>query len=89
VAEHHGSGLEAPDERAIDRTQAIDLAILATEEHAALPIRRRRVDAATGDELLGLFVCGDHLPLIISGLLSWNNWKQLRNEPQIPWMNAR
>lgn len=34
-------------------------------------------------------VGGGLLPLIIFGLLAWNNWKQLRNEPQIPWMNAR
>jgi stage IV sporulation protein FB len=34
-------------------------------------------------------VGGGLLPLIIFGMLAWNNWKQLRNEPQIPWMNAR
>ncbi|WP_395741026.1 hypothetical protein [Prosthecobacter sp.] len=27
--------------------------------------------------------------LIVFGMLAWNNWKQLKNEPQIPWMNAR
>lgn len=34
-------------------------------------------------------VGGGVLTLILFGLLAWNNWKQLRNEPQIPWMNAR
>lgn len=34
-------------------------------------------------------VGGGIFTLIIFGMLAWNNWKQLRNEPQIPWMNAR
>jgi len=32
---------------------------------------------------------GGLFTLIMFGLLAWNNWKQLRNEPQIPWMNPR
>lgn len=32
---------------------------------------------------------GGIFTLILFGMLAWNNWKQLRNEPQIPWMNAR
>ena len=27
--------------------------------------------------------------LLVFGMLAWNNWKELKNEPQIPWMNAR
>jgi Zn-dependent protease len=27
--------------------------------------------------------------LLMFGMLAWNNWKELQNEPQIPWMNAR
>lgn len=27
--------------------------------------------------------------LLLFGMLAWNNWKELKNEPQIPWMNAR
>lgn len=27
--------------------------------------------------------------LLVFGMLAWNNWKELQNEPQIPWMNAR
>lgn len=27
--------------------------------------------------------------LLLFGMLAWNNWKELQNEPQIPWMNAR
>ncbi|HBJ86060.1 MAG TPA: hypothetical protein DDZ88_19780 [Verrucomicrobiales bacterium] len=34
-------------------------------------------------------VGGGIFTLIIFGMLAWNNWKQLRHEPQIPWMNAR
>lgn len=34
-------------------------------------------------------VGGGILLLLLFGMLAWNNWKQLRNEPQIPWMNAR
>lgn len=34
-------------------------------------------------------VGGGMFTLIFFGLLALNNWKQLRNEPQIPWMNAR
>jgi stage IV sporulation protein FB len=34
-------------------------------------------------------VGGGLFTLLVFGMLAWNNWKQLRNEPQIPWMNAR
>lgn len=34
-------------------------------------------------------VGGGIFTLLVFGMLAWNNWKQLRNEPQIPWMNAR
>ena len=34
-------------------------------------------------------VGGGIFTLLIFGMLAWNNWKQLKNEPQIPWMNAR
>jgi len=34
-------------------------------------------------------VGGGFFTLLVFGMLAWNNWKQLRNEPQIPWMNAR
>lgn len=34
-------------------------------------------------------VGGGLFALLVFGMLAWNNWKQLRNEPQIPWMNAR
>ena len=34
-------------------------------------------------------VGGGMFTLIFFGMLALNNWKQLRNEPQIPWMNAR
>ncbi|WP_395752393.1 metalloprotease [Prosthecobacter sp.] len=34
-------------------------------------------------------VGGGLFTLIVFGMLAWNNWKQLQNEPQIPWMNAR
>ncbi len=32
---------------------------------------------------------GGLFSILLFGMLAWNNWKQLRNEPQIPWMNAR
>ena len=32
---------------------------------------------------------GGVFSLVLFGMLAWNNWKQLRNEPQVPWMNAR
>lgn len=38
---------------------------------------------------VGNRVGGGIFTLLIFGMLAWNNWKQLRNEPQIPWMNAR
>lgn len=34
-------------------------------------------------------VGGGLFALIVFGMLAWNNWKALRHEPQIPWMNAR
>ncbi|OYW75982.1 MAG: hypothetical protein B7Z37_11000 [Verrucomicrobia bacterium 12-59-8] len=34
-------------------------------------------------------VGGGIFTLLVFGMLAWNNWKQLKNEPQIPWMNAR
>lgn len=34
-------------------------------------------------------VSGGIFTLLVFGMLAWNNWKELRNEPQIPWMNAR
>ncbi len=34
-------------------------------------------------------VGGGIFTLLLFGMLAWNNWKQLRNEPQIPWMDAR
>lgn len=34
-------------------------------------------------------VGGGIFTLLLFGMLAWNNWKQLRHEPQIPWMNAR
>lgn len=37
----------------------------------------------------GTRVGGGMFTLIFFGMLAWNNWKQLRHEPQIPWMNAR
>lgn len=37
----------------------------------------------------GTRVGGGVFTLLLFGMLAWNNWKQLRNEPQIPWMNAR
>lgn len=37
----------------------------------------------------GIRIGGGIFSLIIFGMLAWNNWKQLSNEPQIPWMNAR
>ncbi|MGV3662150.1 MAG: M50 family metallopeptidase [Prosthecobacter sp.] len=37
----------------------------------------------------GTRVGGGIFMLLLFGMLAWNNWKQLRNEPQIPWMNAR
>lgn len=37
----------------------------------------------------GTRVGGGLFTVILFGMLAWNNWKQLRNEPQIPWMNAR
>jgi stage IV sporulation protein FB len=32
---------------------------------------------------------GGIFTLLLFGMLAWNNWKQLSNEPQIPWMNVR
>lgn len=32
---------------------------------------------------------GGVFSLLLFGMLAWNSWKQLRNEPQIQWMNAR
>lgn len=37
----------------------------------------------------GTRVGGGVFTLVLFGLLALNNWRQLRNEPQIPWMNAR
>lgn len=37
----------------------------------------------------GIRIGGGIFSLLIFGMLAWNNWKQLSNEPQIPWMNAR
>lgn len=34
-------------------------------------------------------VGGGIFTLLLFGMLAWNNWKQLKHEPQIPWMNAR
>ncbi len=34
-------------------------------------------------------VGGGLFSLVLFGMLAFNNWKQLRHEPQIPWMNAR
>ncbi|WP_395746749.1 site-2 protease family protein [Prosthecobacter sp.] len=34
-------------------------------------------------------VGGGVFTLLLFGMLAWNNWKELQNEPQIPWMNAR
>lgn len=34
-------------------------------------------------------VGGGLFALLVFGMLAINNWKALRNEPQIPWMNAR
>lgn len=34
-------------------------------------------------------VGGGLFTIVLFGMLAWNNWKQLRNEQQIPWMNAR
>lgn len=32
---------------------------------------------------------GGIFTLILFGMMAMNNWRQLREEPQIPWMNAR
>lgn len=32
---------------------------------------------------------GGLFTLVLFGMLAWQNWRQLREEPQIPWMNAR
>lgn len=37
----------------------------------------------------GTRVGGGILTLALFGMLAWDNWKQLRDEPQIPWMKAR
>ena len=37
----------------------------------------------------GTRVGGGIFTLLLFGMLAWNNWKELKNEPQIPWMNAR
>jgi hypothetical protein len=34
-------------------------------------------------------VGGGIFALLVFGMLAYNNWKALRQEPQIPWMNAR
>lgn len=34
-------------------------------------------------------VGGGIFALLVFGMLAFNNWKALQNEPQIPWMNAR
>ncbi|MFC5457014.1 metalloprotease [Prosthecobacter fluviatilis] len=37
----------------------------------------------------GIRVGSGLFTLLLFGMLAWNNWKELQNEPQIPWMNAR
>ena len=37
----------------------------------------------------GIRVGSGIFTLLLFGMLAWNNWKELQNEPQIPWMNAR
>lgn len=66
---------------------AVGLALLSFESGAWLGLQNavlRWLDIRAGTR-----VGGGLFSLIFFGLLAWNNWKQLRNEPQIPWMNAR
>lgn len=71
----------------ISIVSAVVLAVLSFEDSLWLGLQNR---------VLGLLdiraqtrVGGGIFTLIIFGMLAWNNWKQLRQEPQIPWMNAR
>ena len=51
MAIRFGGTTEAPDHRAIRRTQAIHPAIGAAENHASLPDAGRRVNATAGGEM--------------------------------------
>jgi len=65
----------------------IGVALLMLDEYLWLQFQNRIM--RTLDLHARTRVGGGLFSLLIFGMLAWNNWKQLRNEPQIPWMNAR
>jgi stage IV sporulation protein FB len=66
---------------------AIVLALSALDTRAWVDMQTailRLIDIRAGTRIGGgLFA------LLFFGMMAMNNWKQLRGEPQIPWMNAR
>lgn len=69
---------------------------LACSAALALLSFQRGPWVALQDTVLGVLdihartrVGGGIFTLLLFGMLAWNNWKELRNEPQIPWMEAR
>ncbi|MBE7496105.1 MAG: hypothetical protein HS117_14270 [Verrucomicrobiaceae bacterium] len=66
---------------------AIVLAVSALDTRAWVDMQTailRLIDIRAGTRIGGgLFA------LLFFGMMAMNNWKQLRGEPQIPWMNAR
>lgn len=66
---------------------AVVLAVLSLQDDLWLGLQKAVLDIL--DIGAGTRVGGGLFTLALFGMLAWNNWKQLRNEPQIPWMDAR
>lgn len=66
---------------------AIVMAALSFQDKFWLSLQRSVLSLL--DIHSGTSIGGGIFTLIIFGMLAWNNWKQLQNQPQIPWMNAR
>ncbi len=66
---------------------AAGLALLSFRDQLWLNLQDTVLDVLDIDA--GTRVGGGIFTLVLFGMLAWNNWKQLRNEPQIPWMDAR
>lgn len=72
---------------AISLACCVGIALLALDESFWLLLQNRIMSML--DLHARTRIGGGVFFLLLFGMLAWNNWKQLRNEPQIPWMNAR
>lgn len=66
---------------------SVALALLSFQNQLWIGLQNSVLDLL--DIRAGTRVGGGVFSLILFGMLAWNSWKQLRHEPQIPWMNAR